>query len=168
MPNPPDVENPDDYRGTGTAYLTYCCDAWGRVTHWGGYWGAPDAPRGWVQDAGEHATADAAVAWARERTDRVVLHLLDGRRYWAGMAPPPPELPYTFEPGDPEDGTQNRRLWAESHYPGDVITVYCGPNGDDTPSYFYATCRACNWQSEHLTTLAEAEAALAQHRGVSA
>jgi hypothetical protein len=165
VPNPPDVPNPDDYIGRGVVYVSFFRGP-GKRGWWGGHWEADAAPGRFVQDAGEHPSADAAVEWARQRTDRVVIRLLDERQYWAGTTVPPPEIPYTFEVGDPEDGTQNRRLWADSHYPGDVMTVYCGP--DDTRTYFYATCRACDWHSEHMDTHGAAEAALARHRSTTA
>ena len=109
---PPDLPDPDRYRGRGTVYLGFENDRDGSTVR-AGYWdAAPDSTDEgvtWMQDAGRHPSATSAVAWARERTSRVVIRLLDDALYWAGTAPAPDAVPHTFETGDPEHGTQNER-----------------------------------------------------------
>jgi hypothetical protein len=80
MSVPSDLPNPDRYRGSGTVYLGFETDRDGG-TVWAGYWDAApestDEGITWIQDAGRHPSAASAVAWARERTSRVVIRLLD-------------------------------------------------------------------------------------------
>jgi hypothetical protein len=45
-----------------------------------------------LENGGEFDSADAAVAWGRERTDRIVVDAGGDRFYWAGTAPAPADL----------------------------------------------------------------------------
>jgi hypothetical protein len=48
----------------------------------------------YLEDAGFHATVAPAIAWAKERTARIVVTLdAGGPPHWAGDGPPPAGLP---------------------------------------------------------------------------
>jgi hypothetical protein len=52
-------------------------------------------------DGAEHATADAAVRWGRERCARVVIIGRDGQVYWAGTDPMPGDVSQMWEDAPP-------------------------------------------------------------------
>jgi hypothetical protein len=90
--NPPDDPERQGFRGKGTAYITWWDDPVdGSV--WRGYWDlAPDDPGGggrFLEDSGFQQTAALAIAWAKQRTSRVVVTPRDSGPQWAGDGPTP-------------------------------------------------------------------------------
>jgi hypothetical protein len=82
------AEEDDVLPGPGELYLT------------GRFWASWQTPGG-VREEAFGLLADDAIAWGRERTDRVFIRLGVGDYYWAGIGPappgaapwPPPDLP---------------------------------------------------------------------------
>lgn len=83
------------WRGRGTVFVHP--DAAGGEQVWTGYWerseGGPDGETGILEEAPSWPEIEAALAWARTRTPRVVVVDADGAMRWAGESEPPPEIP---------------------------------------------------------------------------
>jgi cytidine deaminase len=83
------------WRGRGTVFVHP--DVSGGQQVWTGYWerseGGTDGETGILEEAPAWADIDAALAWARARTPRVVVVDAEGAMSWAGEGPPPPEIP---------------------------------------------------------------------------
>jgi len=80
----------DQFRGRGTAYIT-----WWNEDEWRGYWDlSPHGDDGgrFLEDSGLHDTAASAIAWARKRTRRVVVTPRGKEPAWAGEGSPPEGL----------------------------------------------------------------------------
>jgi cytidine deaminase len=79
-------------------------DVAGGVRVWTAYWerstGAPDDPdpRGVLEEGPTWPDADAAVAWGRARTSRVVVVDADGELAWAGPGDVPAEIGTRWSP----------------------------------------------------------------------
>ena len=82
-----------EHLGHGTVFVHRDVAA-GR-TVWTGYWeraAHADEGAGILEEAPNWSEADAAVAWGRARTSRVVVVEADGTLSWAGMGEPPAEI----------------------------------------------------------------------------
>ena len=82
-----------EYLGRGTVFVHRDVVA-GRPV-WTGYWeraAHADEGAGILEEAPNWSEADAAVAWGRARTSRVVVVEADGTLSWAGMGEPPAEI----------------------------------------------------------------------------
>ena len=83
------------WRGRGTVFVHP--DVSGGQQVWTGYWersaGLPDGETGILEEAPAWPDVEAALAWARARTARVVVVDADGGMSWAGEGPPPAEIP---------------------------------------------------------------------------
>jgi hypothetical protein len=69
---------------------------------WSSYWDSDEAGATAPLDEAEHATADAAVLWGRERAARVVVIGRDGQVYWAGTDPMPADVSGTWDAAPPQ------------------------------------------------------------------
>jgi cytidine deaminase len=82
------------WRGRGTVFVHP--DLSGGAQVWTGYWersggssDAGDAEKGVLEEGPNFPTAEAAVAWGRVRTPRIVVVDADGGLSWAGDGAPP-------------------------------------------------------------------------------
>jgi cytidine deaminase len=86
--------------GRGTAFIHP--DVSGGQQVWTGYWerseGDPAGETGILEEAPAWPNIDAALAWARARTPRVVVVAADGAMSWAGEGEAPPEIPNRWSP----------------------------------------------------------------------
>jgi cytidine deaminase len=84
-----------EYVGRGTAFVH--ADSVNGQPVWTGYWerssGTGGEPAGILEEAPTWPDVVDALAWARARTQRVVVVDADGATYWAGRGDPPPDLP---------------------------------------------------------------------------
>lgn len=91
----PEVPTPlAKWRGRGTVFVHP--DLSGGTQVWTGYWersggssDVGDAQTGVLEEGPNFPTADAAVAWGRVRTPRIVVVDADGALSWAGEGEPP-------------------------------------------------------------------------------
>lgn len=83
------------WRGRGTVFVHPDVSAGQQV--WTGYWerseGVEGAETGILEEAPTWPDAEAAVAWARARSPRIVVVDADGTMSWAGEGEPPMEIP---------------------------------------------------------------------------
>jgi cytidine deaminase len=86
------------WRGRGTVFVHP--DVSGGQQVWTGYWerseGGPGGETGVLEEAPSWPDIDAAVAWARARTPRVVVVDAAGAMSWAGNGEPPAEIPHRW------------------------------------------------------------------------
>ena len=79
-----------DFLGTGLVWLAAEFDDDGNHIGYSGYWESSDPPT-FLEDAGFHLTAVAAVAWGRERTPQVLIRPPGHTDHlWAGDGEPWP------------------------------------------------------------------------------
>ncbi|MEV1290449.1 cytidine deaminase [Micromonospora sp. NPDC049679] len=83
------------WRGGGSVFVHP--DSSGGQQVWTGYWerseGAAGARTGILEEAPTWPDAEAAIAWGRARTPRVVVVDAEGAMFWAGEGEPPTEIP---------------------------------------------------------------------------
>lgn len=83
------------WRGRGTVFIHPDVAAGEQV--WTGYWersaGATDGRTGILEEAPTWTDVADAIAWGRARTSRVVVVDATGALSWAGIGPPPTEIP---------------------------------------------------------------------------
>jgi cytidine deaminase len=82
------------FQGRGTVFVH--ADSAGGERVWTAYWerssSAEEAERGVLEEGPLWPDPEAAVAWGRLRTPRVVVVDADGELYWAGTTPAPTEI----------------------------------------------------------------------------
>lgn len=88
--------------GNGTVFFAFVDDSeYGGPQGWFGYWDLePDGPPTCLERAELQPTAEAAVAWGRARSNRVLIRDPLGPHgdvyLWAGTGPRPPGVDFDF------------------------------------------------------------------------
>ncbi len=85
--------------GRGTVYINWL-DVEPLI--WAAYWDSDEEGATAPLAEAEHVSADAAVAWGRERAGRVVVIGRDAQVYWAGSDPMPADVAGSWDSSPPE------------------------------------------------------------------